>query len=63
VLLIFTFQGENLIPETLKNSDSGVLTRFESGGGWDKLWELFEKGDPLNPFYSKAEMIAKCPIV
>jgi len=41
VLIIFTFQGEDFIPESLKDTDSEVVTRFTDGGGWDKVWDNY----------------------
>ena len=46
ILIIFTFQGDDFLKETLKDTDPEVVKRFEDGGGWDKLWENYEHGEP-----------------
>ena len=63
ILIIFTFQGNDFIKESIKDTDPEVVERFEAGGGWDKVWENYEDGEPQNPYDSKEDLIANCPIV
>ncbi len=63
ILLILTFKGDSIIKESLKDSDQKVQDRFIDGGGWDRVWENFNHGDPQNPYDTQEEMERDCPIV
>lgn len=34
ILIIFTFQGDTFVPESIKDTDQKVIDRFTDGGGW-----------------------------
>jgi len=72
ILIIFTFAGENFIPESIKDTDKEVIERFNkpciddaknNNECWNKLWVSYTEGEPKNPYSDYADFKLNCPIV
>jgi len=64
ILLIFTFQGDDFIKESLSNDDPEVIARFTSTvdegtieAAEEKLWELYSDGEAGNPYDNKTHFL------
>ena len=69
ILLIFTFQGDDFIKESLQNDDGEVLKRFTAtvdGGveaAEEKLWDIYSDGEAGNPYDNKTHFLDTYNIV
>ncbi len=64
ILLIFTFQGDDFIKESLANDDPEVIARFTSTvdegtvkAAEEKLWDLYSDGEAGNPYDNKTHFL------